>query len=181
MGVQVVVTDYHGAGVTSVQVFQQLSHRSFLLGRSRVGGLTADIQPTLIAYADGVAVVIDAMGTDHPFRTPCLYRSVTTDDVVVADTELETSLTMPRVYLSCRTLLVGAYRTTMNNNQCNSPHDCTNTVELIAVRIVMTICTICFHVSFFIPHLSFVIYHLEKSASTLFALTLRHHLRRCSW
>ena len=42
--IQVVVTDNHGAGVTPVQVFQQLSHCNLLLSRPRVGGLTADVQ-----------------------------------------------------------------------------------------------------------------------------------------
>ena len=142
MGVQVVVTDDHGAGVTPVQVFQQLSHRHLLFSRSCVGGLTADVQTTLVAYAYRVFVVVlacyMAVRAYHPFRSAWLYRSVTTDDVVVADTELEASLAMPRIYLCCRTLLVWAYRTAVNNNQCNSPHDCTNTVELIAVRIVIT-------------------------------------------
>ena len=102
MGVQVVVTDDHGVGVTPVQVFQQLSHRSLLLRCPRVGGLTADVQTTLVTYADGVAVVVQTVGANHPFRTSWLYLSVTTDDVVVADTELEASLAMPRVYLGCR-------------------------------------------------------------------------------
>ena len=113
------VTDDHGAGVTPVQVFQQLSHRNLLLSRPRVGGLTADVQTTLVAYAYRVLVVVlacyMAVGTDHPFRSAWFYRSVTTDDVVVADTELEASLAMPRVYLCCRTLLVWSYRTAVNH------------------------------------------------------------------
>ena len=56
--IQVVVTDDHGAGVTPVQVFQQLSHRNLLLSRSRVSGLTADVQTTLVAYAYRVFVVV---------------------------------------------------------------------------------------------------------------------------
>ena len=100
MGVQVVVTDDHGVGVTPVQVFQQLSHRNLLLSRSRVGGLTADVQTTLVAHADGVAVVAQAVGTNHPFWSAGLNLSVTTDDVVVADTEFPASLAMPRIYLS---------------------------------------------------------------------------------
>jgi hypothetical protein len=40
-----------------------------------------------------------AVGTHHPFRSACLNDSVTTDDVVVADAEVETSLAMPRIYL----------------------------------------------------------------------------------
>ena len=93
--IQVVVTDNHGAGVTPVQVFQQLSHCSLLLSRSRVSGLTADVQTTLVAHADGVAVVVQTVGANHPFWSARLNLSVTTDDVVVADTEFPASLAMP--------------------------------------------------------------------------------------
>ena len=98
--IQVVVTDNHSAGVTPVQVFQQLSHRSLLLSRSRVGGLTAGIVASFVAYADGVLVVVQAVGADHPFRSAGLNLSVTTDDVVVADAEFPASLAVPRIYLS---------------------------------------------------------------------------------
>jgi hypothetical protein len=104
MGVQVVVTDDYGAGVTPVQVFQQLSHRSLLLSRSRISGLTADVQTTLVAYTYRVFVVVlafyMAVGANHPFRSAGLNLSVTTDDVVVADAELEASVSMPRIYIS---------------------------------------------------------------------------------
>ena len=122
VGIQVVMTDYHSAGVTPVQLFEQPSHGLPLCLGTRVGGLTADVQTTLVAYAYRVFVVVLAVGAYHPFRSPWLYRSVTTDHVVVADTELEASLAMPRIYLSCRTGLVGAYRTAVNNNQCNRSH-----------------------------------------------------------
>ena len=114
--VQVVMPDYHGAGVALVQLFEQLAHSLFLCRCPRVGGLTADVQTTLITNTYRVLVMVLTVGTDHPFRSACLYRSVTPDDVVVADAELKAPLSVPRVYLSRRTLLVGAYRTAMNNN-----------------------------------------------------------------
>jgi hypothetical protein len=116
VGVQVVVTDYHGAGVTLVQVLQQLSHRNLLLRCPRISGLTADVQTTLVAHADGVAVVVQAVGANHPFWSAGLNLSVTTDDVVVADTEFPTSLAMPRIYLSGGRCLVGPYCRTMNDD-----------------------------------------------------------------
>ena len=72
--------------------------------------MTAGIEPALVADAYRVGVVVHAVGTDHPFRTAKLYLSVTTDHVMVADTEVETSLAMPCIYLSCRAVLVGSYR-----------------------------------------------------------------------
>ena len=97
-GIQVAVTDNHGAGIALVQLFEQRAHGSLLFSRSRVGGLTADVQPTLVADADRVGVVVHAVSADLPFRTPQLYRSVTTDDVVVTDA-LKLSVLMPLIYL----------------------------------------------------------------------------------
>jgi hypothetical protein len=115
LGVQVVMTYDHGAGVTPVKLFEQSSHGSLLHVRSRIGGLTADIQPALVADTDRVGVVVLAMGTDHPFRTAWLYRSVSSDYVVVADAELPALSAMPRVYLSGRACLVGPHRRTVND------------------------------------------------------------------
>ena len=53
----------HGAGVTPVQVFEQLSHGSLLRWSTRIGGLTADVEPALVANADRVGVVVLAVGT----------------------------------------------------------------------------------------------------------------------
>ena len=94
--------DNQGAGVTLVQIFEQSPHGSLLFCRARIGGLTADVETALVADADRMGVVVQAVGADHPFRATWLNRSVTTDHVVVADTEVETSLTMPRVDLSGR-------------------------------------------------------------------------------
>ena len=116
VGVQVVVTDDHGAGVRPVQVFQQLSHRNLLLGCSRVSRLTAGIVASFVAYADGVAVVVQTVGANHPFRSAGLNLSVTTDDVVVANAEFPTSLAVPRIYISGGRCLVGPYCRTMNDD-----------------------------------------------------------------
>ena len=92
----------HGAGVTPVEIFEQLSHGSLLLSGTRVGGLTADVEPALIADTDRVGIVVLAMGTNHPFRPSGLDRSVTTDHVVVTDAEVEPPLAMPGIDLSGR-------------------------------------------------------------------------------
>ena len=104
--VLVVVSHYHSAGVTLMQFFEKPVHGLLLLSRSRVGGLTADVQTTLVTNTYRVLVVVlacyVAVGTNHPFRSAFLNASVTTDDVVVADAELEAPLSVPRVYLCCR-------------------------------------------------------------------------------
>ena len=116
MRVQVVVTYDQGLRIFPMQHLQQLQHRQLLRQRARVGGLTADVEPALIADAYRVGVVVLAVGTDHPFRTARLYLSVTTDDVVVADAKLIMSVAaMPGVDLSGRGGLVGPHCRTMNN------------------------------------------------------------------
>ena len=106
-GVEVVVTDYQGVGVAMMEVLQKSAKGCLLRLGARVGGLTADVETTLVAYADGVAVMVHAVRADHPFWSARLYLSVTTDDVVVADAELPASLSVPWVYLGGRTLQVG--------------------------------------------------------------------------
>ena len=74
-----------GAGITPVQIFEQLSHSSLLCGSTRIGGLTANVEPALVADAYRVGIVVLAVGTDHPFRSSRLDRSVTTNHVMVTD------------------------------------------------------------------------------------------------
>ena len=136
----------HSAGVTLVQVFEQLSHRHFLRLGTRIGRITPDIKPTLVADTYRVGIMVHAVGTDQPFRPTLFYTSVTTDHVVVADAEVETSLAMPRIYLSGRTQLVGLYCRTMNNNQGYSAHACTKNVDTTsdptATKNLMTLLTV---------------------------------------
>ena len=114
--IEVVMTYDQGAGITPVQIFEQLPQGCLLRLGARVGGLTADVEPALVADADRVGVVVLAVGTCQPFRTTRLYLSVTTDNVVVADAEVETPLAMPCVDLSRRRKLVGPHCRTMNDN-----------------------------------------------------------------
>jgi hypothetical protein len=100
-----VVTDNQCAGVALVQLFEHLSHGLLLFSRSRVGGLTADVEPALVADAYRVAVVVQAVSANHPFRTAFFDLSVTTDDVMITDTELPVViLSVPTVDLCRRTL-----------------------------------------------------------------------------
>ena len=82
------MTDDQGAGVTLVKILEQQSHRRLLLSRARVGGLTADIESSFVADAYRMGIVVQTVGTYHPFRSTGLNLSVTTDHVVVADAKL---------------------------------------------------------------------------------------------
>ena len=48
-GFQVVVTDNQGVGVALMEVFLEPAKGCLLLCRTRVGGLTADVEATLVA------------------------------------------------------------------------------------------------------------------------------------
>ncbi len=89
----------HSAGVALVEILEQLPHGLLLRSRTGVVGLTAGIKSPLIADANRMGIVMMpfdvAVGADHPFQATWLNRSVTTDHVVVADAEVETSITVP--------------------------------------------------------------------------------------
>ena len=99
---EVAMPDDQGTGVTLVEIFKQLPHRRLLRCRTRVVGLTADIESPFVADADRMGVVVQTVGADHPFRPTGLDLSVTTDHVVVADAEVKTPLAMPGIDLSGR-------------------------------------------------------------------------------
>ncbi len=100
--IEVAMPDDQRAGVTLVEIFEQQSHRRLLLCRARVGGLTADIESPFVADAYRMGIVVQTVGTYHPFRSTGLDLSVTTDHVVVADAEVEPPLAMPGIDLSGR-------------------------------------------------------------------------------
>ena len=115
LGIEIPMPDDQGAGVTPVEIFDQSSHRRLLFSSARVVGLTTDVEPAFVADADRMGIVVQTVGTDHPFRPAWLDLSVTTDHVVVADAEVETPLAMPGIDLSGRRCLVGLHCRTMNN------------------------------------------------------------------
>ena len=106
------------AGVTLVEILEQLPHRRLLRCRTRVVGLTADIESPFVADADRMGIVVQTVGTDHPFWSTGLDLSVTTDHVVVADAKLIMAVfAVPGINLSGRRCLVGLYCRTMNDYQ----------------------------------------------------------------
>ena len=91
-----------GLRVAAVQVLEQRAERCLLRLCTRVIGLTSNIQPALVADAYRVGVVVQAVGTDEILRAARFDRSVTTDDVVIANAEVETPLAVPGVDLGGR-------------------------------------------------------------------------------
>ena len=119
MRIEIVMTYDDGVGVTLYQLLQQSAHFRLLRLGSRVFGLTAYVQTTLVADAYRVFVVVQAVCTYEPFRSSFLPCPITTDHVVVADAEFASPLPVPRIYLGYRTGLVRAHRTAMNDDKCD--------------------------------------------------------------
>ena len=95
--------DDQGTGVTLVEIFKQLPHRRLLLSRTRVVGLTTDVESPFVADANRMGIVVQTVCTYHPFRPTGLNLSVTTDHVVVADAKLIMAVfAMPGIDLSGR-------------------------------------------------------------------------------
>ena len=63
---EVTMTDDQGAGVTLVKILEQQSYRRLLRCRTRVVGLTTDVESALVADADRMGIVVQAVGTYHP-------------------------------------------------------------------------------------------------------------------
>jgi len=99
---EVAMPDDQGTGVTLVEIIEQQSHRRLLRCRAGIGGLTTDVEPPFVADAYRMGIVVQAVGTYHPFRSTGLDLSVTTDHVVVADAEVKPPLAMPGIDLSGR-------------------------------------------------------------------------------
>ena len=117
LGIEVMMPNNQGAGVTLMEIFEQQSHRRLLFSSARVGGLTADVEPSFVADADRMGIVVQTVGTYHPFRATRLNLSVTTNHVVVADAKLIMAVfAMPGINLSGRRCLVGLHCRTMNND-----------------------------------------------------------------
>ena len=120
--VEVMMTYYYRTRIAPVQVLKQSSHGCLLSLSAGIVGLTSDIEPSLVADAYRVGIVVLAVGTCQPLRSSLLYLSVTTDHVVVADTELPALAAMPRVYLSNRALLVRPHCRTVDYQHCYATH-----------------------------------------------------------
>ena len=85
--------------VGGMKLFNQFPQTAPLCLGTRVGRLAPDVQPTLVADAYRVGVMTHAVGTDHPFRPPSLYRAVASHHIMVADAELPAPLAVVSVNL----------------------------------------------------------------------------------
>ena len=108
VAVQVVVSQYQGAGVALLQFVQQFLQGLFLGIGAGVGRMSLGIQSSLVAYPYGMLVVLAAVCTGNALGTSFLYRSVPSHHIVVAYT-VPAQFPMPAVYLQGRGTLLGLY------------------------------------------------------------------------
>ena len=97
-----------GFGITAFEYGEELTEGCTLCGGSCVGGLTEDVESAFVADADGMGIMVLAMGADLVFTTSGFDGAVATYDIMIADL-FPTSGAVPEVYLTCRTGLSGTH------------------------------------------------------------------------
>ena len=85
VGRQVAMAQNDGRRILFVQTAEQGAQALALLHSARVGGQTEQTESTLVADADGVSVVPQAVSPLLPYGSPLMYLSVARDVVVIAD------------------------------------------------------------------------------------------------
>ena len=104
-----VVGGDEGFGVTLPEMFEEGEECRTLGVGAGVGGFAVAVEAAFVADAEGVLVVVLAVGADVGLRTALFYGAVAAHDVVVADA-FPTSCLMPGVDLCCGARLVGSHR-----------------------------------------------------------------------
>ena len=85
VGREVAVAHDDGGGVLLRQSLQQGAHAVALRLGACVTGVAGGVETAFVADADGVLVVVLAVGSDLPEGTPLMHLAVAGDVVVVAD------------------------------------------------------------------------------------------------
>jgi len=115
------VTEDDSVGILVVKLRQQRSHALALRLGPRVAGIAEGIETALIADADGVMVVVLAVGTHHPQRPPLMYLPVACDIVMVSNV-LPSQPEVVGLALVKAVALRRARRAAMQHYQCDLSH-----------------------------------------------------------
>ena len=97
-----------------------------------------------------MGVVVAGVGTDFLLRATLMQLSIAGDVIVVADALAMKLGIMTRPEVFDGETLVATCCGAVDDDEGDFTHDCTNKVELIAVKMAMIIWTNCFQKSFFI-------------------------------
>lgn len=148
------MTEDESVGIGAMEFGEEGVERCLLLFGARVARIAAHVKPSFVADADGMGVVILAVGADSGLWTACLDGAIATDDVVVADA-LPPSLPVPVVDLGGGGCLAGTHGGAVDDEERDGSHRCVWMHELVprevamAVRMLMAIWMIQRAVSFF--------------------------------
>ena len=93
------MTDDEGTRVGPVKLFEERTEGGTLLGCASVLRIAFRVESTFVTDADGVAVVVFDVGTDHGLWATKFYAAITTDDVMISDAVGIASGAMPLVNL----------------------------------------------------------------------------------
>ena len=85
------VAQHQCLGILLMEVLEQALHGGLLCLRTRVLGTSLAVESALVAHADGVLVVVPAVGTHLLLRPPRPDHTFAIDVVMVADV-LETAV-----------------------------------------------------------------------------------------
>ena len=113
------MTYYQRLGELGMKFFQQFAQSLLLLWRACVGCIAVVVQPAFVADADRVLVMSYAVGTGFTERSTSFNRTVTADNIVVANAlpvnTVRHAILVPVVNFISRTCLVRSHRTAMHN------------------------------------------------------------------
>ena len=108
-------------GVTGFKLFQQGLQGSLLGGSAGVAMLTPSVESALVADAEAVPVVMQAVGPNHALGTTGLNGAVPPDAVVIADA-LPATTAVPLVNLLSTRGLVGPDGRAVDDDQRYQSH-----------------------------------------------------------
>ena len=103
-------------GEVSVHLLHELTQGTNLLRGAGVAGFTSRVEAALVADPDRMPVMPHDMSPDFREMTTNLHGTVAPHHIVVTDTVLESTFTMPAVNIRCATPLPRPHRRAMNDN-----------------------------------------------------------------
>ena len=128
-----------GMGIVHLQRAEQGYQGGALLRGTGVGFMSMLVESSLVANADGVGIVVEGVHAYFLLRSCLVELAITGDVVVVADALAMKLGVMTRPEVFDGETLIAACCGAMDDDEGDFTHDCTNNVELMAVRMVTTI------------------------------------------
>ena len=154
---QFTVAEDEGIRIVDLQTAEQ-GNEGGTLGRSTGVGITAFlVQPSFIADADGMGIIMAGMHANLIFRAGLIDLTIALNIVMVTDAfAVETGIVIVTEHID-GVALVATGRRAVNDNEIYSAHDCT------AIVLATEVMTVARNLSTFatVRQLTFIIIHTE--------------------